>query len=127
MDVRQGHQDPAAAPLGKGMCTMSPQGLVPALAGITGLAFNQVENHDFALKVLPSRASARRKFSDNESGITLCWPRAETGCFLRPQPSRFDPYFCGSVCSTMEYLGEFIDYKTSLTTYKDPLRGFGGN
>ena len=39
VDVRPGHQDPAAAPLGKALCTMSSQGLVPALAG---LAFNYV-------------------------------------------------------------------------------------
>ena len=36
-----------------------------------------------------------------------------------------DPQF---VWITARYwVKEFIDYKTSLTTYQDPLRGFGGN
>ena len=65
--MRPGHRDPPATPPGKGMCTMPPQGLVPAMAV---LAFNHVSNHDIALKELPSRASARRKCPGKESGVT---------------------------------------------------------
>ena len=49
-------------PTGKGMRTISPQGLVPALEG---LAFNPEETP------IEGKCS-RRKFSEMEGGITLC-------------------------------------------------------
>jgi hypothetical protein len=93
VNVRPGHRDPAAAPLGKGMCTMAPHGLVAALAG---LAFNPEETP------IEGKCS-RRKFSEEESGITLCWP-ADTGCFCDPNHAGLTPYCCGNVFSIMGHL-----------------------